>query len=57
MGIGSATLGNMEKYITDYFLGLEHPRGPWDWMTGLRYGSNKNHSRSAAQWLKEETGL
>lgn len=56
-GIGSTTLGNMGRYTMDYLNGLEHPRGPWDWMTGLRYGTNKGHSRSAQQWLREETGL
>jgi len=59
MGIGNTTMANAAKYTTDYLNNLEHPQGPWQWMQGIRYGTNKGHTRTAseyADWLRGQIG-
>lgn len=30
----------------------EHPRGPWGWAVGLRFGTLKGHSQSFDRWMR-----
>jgi len=39
------------RYVHDVETGQEHPKGPWAWMVGLRYGTTKGHSETAQDYL------
>ena len=56
LGVGYHSVGKMEEFLTNYFRHAEHPQGTWQWLEGLRYGTNKGHARSAEEWLRNQTG-
>lgn len=35
---------------------MEQPKGPWGWMTGLRFGTLRSHSRTFREYHKEIAG-
>lgn len=37
-------IGKSARFVYDEQHGLEHPKGPWGWMVGLRYGTLKHHA-------------
>lgn len=43
-GMVPAQAGKSARFIYEQQHGLEHPKGPWGWMTGLRYGTLKHHA-------------
>lgn len=45
-GLVNAQEGKVAKFIYNYANGLERPKGPWQWLTGLRYGQTKGHSET-----------
>jgi len=51
-GLVSDQMGRAARYIHDVNVGIEHPKGLWDWMIGLRFGTTKKHSRSPEDWWK-----
>jgi hypothetical protein len=51
-GLLPQQIGRSARYLYDVEQGQSHPRGPWDWLIGLRYGTNQHHSRSWDDYLK-----
>ena len=46
------SMGNVAAFGYGYAKGKEHPKDPWGWLTGLRYGTLKHHSASLPDWLQ-----
>lgn len=42
--------GKAGQFIYGTHVGTEHPRGPWGWAAGLRYGTLAGHSPTVDQW-------
>lgn len=40
------------EFVYGVAKGIEHPRGPWGWMVGARYGTTKGHSQTGGQYLQ-----
>ena len=55
-GLTNAQEGKVAQFITEYSLGKEHPKGPWQWATGLRYGETKGHSRTMQEYTQSLGG-
>lgn len=55
-GLTTAQMGKSLRYSQGVWTNTEKPRGPWDWMTGLRYGTNDKHSRSFEDYRKHMLG-
>ena len=53
-GVTNAQVGKSAEYTWNYFHNREHPNGPWQAYMGLRYGTQKGHSRSFDDWVKQE---
>lgn len=51
-GLMNAQVGKSGKFIYDYATGQERPKGPWAWLSGLRFGQSKGHSQSFDQYMK-----
>ena len=51
-GLVNAQVGKAARFGLDVANRQEHPKGPWGWMVGLRYGTLKNHSQTFEQWRK-----
>jgi hypothetical protein len=51
-GLVPAQIGRVGRYVHDVNVGLEHPRGPWAWLTGLRFGTTKDHSTTFERYMK-----
>ena len=45
------SMGNVAAFGYGYAKGQEHPKDPWGWVTGLRYGKLKGHSASFGDWM------
>lgn len=52
-GMLPAQVGRSGHYLHDVYRGLEHPKGTWEWLVGLRYGTTKNHSKTWEKYKKE----
>ena len=44
------SMGNVAAFGYGYAKGQEHPKDPWGWFTGLRYGTLAGHSASYSDW-------
>jgi hypothetical protein len=53
-GMVPAQVGRTGRFLFDVKSGMAHPRGPWAWMTGLRFGTTKGHSTT---WENYKKGL
>lgn len=51
-GMVPAQAGKSARFIYEQQHGLEHPKGPWGWMTGLRYGTLKHHSSTLQNYTE-----
>lgn len=51
-GMVPAQVGKAARFVHDVNVGKENPRGPWAWLTGLRYGTTKNHSQTFDEYMK-----
>ena len=49
------SMGNVAAFGYGYAKGQEHPKDPWGWLTGLRYGTLKHHSASFSDWMQGRT--
>jgi hypothetical protein len=49
------SMGNVAAFGYGYAKGQEHPKDPWGWLTGLRYGTLHGHSASFEDWLAGKT--
>ncbi len=47
-GLTPAPIGRAAEFLAS----KEKPKGPWGWLTGLRYGTLKNHSQTFDQYMK-----
>lgn len=47
-GLTPAPIGRAAEFA----LSGEHPRGPWGWATGLRYGTLRSHAPTFQQWMR-----
>ena len=45
------SMGNVAAFGYGVAKGNEHPKDPWGWLTGLRYGTLKGHSAGWNDWL------
>jgi predicted GNAT family acetyltransferase len=55
-GLTNASEGKMAEYAWRVNKGLEKPKGPWELLTGARYGTTKGHSKTANQYLQSLKG-
>jgi hypothetical protein len=44
-GLTNAQEGRTGEFLYRYHQGLEHPKGPWDWMRGMTRGTLKEYRR------------
>jgi hypothetical protein len=51
-GAFPAQLGRSARYLHDVEYGLARPKGPWEWLVGLRYGTTKGHTRTFEDYTK-----
>jgi hypothetical protein len=51
-GLVPAQIGRTARYLHDVKAGQTHPRGPWAWITGLRFGTTKGHSTTLKNYMK-----
>lgn len=51
-GMMPAQVGRSTRFLHDVGTGEEHPRGPWAWLTGLRFGTTKHHSTTVQNYLR-----
>lgn len=47
-GLTPAPIGRAAEFA----ISGEHPRGPWGWATGLRYGTLRGHAPTFQQWMR-----
>lgn len=55
-GVVPAQAGRVAQFGTEVAEGTEHPRGPWGWLTGLRYGTLDKHARTWSEWQRHHIG-
>ena len=51
-GMVPQSVGNVSEFGYGVAQGTEHPRGPWGWLAGLRYGTLKNHSPTFDRYME-----
>lgn len=51
-GVVPAQAGRVAQFGYGVHAGTEHPKGPWGWMVGARYGTLKGHSQTFAEWQR-----
>ena len=51
-GMVPQSVGNVAEFGYGVAQGTEHPRGPWGWLVGLRYGTLKNHSPTFDRYME-----
>jgi hypothetical protein len=51
-GVVPLQAGSAAKYLVNVGLGAAHPRDAWDWLQGLRYGTNKKHSSGLWNYIQ-----
>lgn len=51
-GLVPAQIGRTARYLHDVKAGQTHPKGPWAWITGLRFGTTKGHSTTFKNYVK-----
>lgn len=44
--------GRSVRFVHDVETGQAHPKGPWSWLVGLRYGTTKGHSETMQDYLQ-----
>lgn len=52
-GMWPGQIGKSGHYLHDVYRGIEHPKGTWEWLVGLRYGTTKNHTKTFDRYWKE----
>jgi len=55
-GLTNASEGKMVEYFWRVNKGLEKPKGPWETLIGMRYGTTKGHSKTGTQYLEHLKG-
>lgn len=50
-GMVPAPVGRLTAFGYGTNVGIEHPKGPWSWLVGARYGTLKNHSSTLENYL------
>lgn len=51
-GVVPAQAGRTAQFGYGVHVGVEHPKGPWGWLVGARYGTLKGHSQTFAEWQR-----
>ncbi len=51
-GMVPMAVGKAGQFVHGTAVGIEHPKGPWGWAAGLRYGTLAGHSPTVEQWWK-----
>jgi len=54
-GLVTQPMGNATAFGYGVEHGTEHPKGPWGWLVGSRYGTLKGHSPTLQDWLSGRT--
>jgi hypothetical protein len=50
-GLVTQPMGNVAAFGYGVEHGTEHPKGPWGWLVGSRYGTLKGHSPTFEDWM------
>ena len=50
-GLVTQPMGNVAAFQYGVGHGTEHPKGPWGWLVGDRYGTLKGHSSTFENWM------
>jgi hypothetical protein len=51
-GLPGGAIGKAGRFAQGVATNQEHPKGPWGWMAGLRYGTLKGHSATLSDYMK-----
>jgi hypothetical protein len=51
-GLMNAQMGKAAKFGLNVAEGVEHPKGPWGWMVGTRFGTLDKHSKTFDEWMR-----
>jgi len=51
-GLVPEQVGRSARFVSGVESGIEHPKGPWGWLVGLRYGTLKHHAGTLENWRK-----
>jgi hypothetical protein len=51
-GVVPAQAGKVAEFWQRVSTGQEHPKGPWGWMVGARFGTLKNHSGTFQEFMR-----
>lgn len=55
-GVVPAQVGRVAQFSHGMIQGTERPKGPWGWMTGMRYGTLDRHPKTFAEWQRHHLG-
>jgi hypothetical protein len=51
-GMVPAQVGRVGRFVHDVEVGIEHPKGPWGWLVGLRFGTTKHHAATFERYME-----
>lgn len=55
-GLVPAQAGRVAQFTYGVGQGTERPKGPWGWMTGMRYGTIDKHPKTFQEWQRHHIG-
>jgi hypothetical protein len=55
-GVVPAQAGKSAQFGMGVASGEERPKGPWGWLTGLRYGTLDKHPKTFDEWQRHHIG-
>lgn len=55
-GAVPAQVGKSAQFGLGVAAGIERPKGPWGWLTGLRFGTLDKHPKTFAEWQRHHFG-
>lgn len=55
-GVVPAQVGRVAQFGIGTAQGTERPKGPWGWLTGLRYGTLDKHPKTFDEWQRHHIG-
>lgn len=51
-GVTNAQEGRVARFMYNLYTGQERPKGPWQYLVGLRFGQTKGHTQTFDDFLK-----
>jgi hypothetical protein len=55
-GVVPGQAGRVAQFGTNIASGQDHPKGPWGWLTGARYGTIQGHPSTFQDWQRHHLG-